>query len=163
MDEDFKGSDLEDEYEAVWIQVQLRKTKYLISRVYRAPDESLEVFDYLNDVMCYATCQNFEVIILGDMNCNVLDSSQRPNARLVEFLAANELTQMVTEPTCVTNNSSSLLDILITTKPAQFKDVGTLGITLSDQLPHICCHECTQRSTHQASYNNNPLLVRGRN
>lgn len=116
-----RRKDLEDKYEVVWIQVQLRKTKYLVSCVYRAPDESLEVFDYLDDVMRYTTCGNFEVIILGDMNCNFLDSNQRQNSRLVEFLAANELTQMVTEPTRATNNSSSLLDVLITSRPDQFK------------------------------------------
>lgn len=130
-----RRKDLEDKYEVVWIQVQLRKTKFLVSCVYRAPDESLEVFDYLDDVMRYTTCGNFEVIILGDMNCNFLDSNQRQNARLVEFLAANELTQMVTEPTRVTNNSSSLLDVLITSRPDQFKDVGFLDITLSDHYP----------------------------
>ena len=42
-----RRKDLEDKHEVVWIQVQLRKTKYLVSCVYRAPDESLEVFDYL--------------------------------------------------------------------------------------------------------------------
>ena len=39
---------------------------------------------------------------------------------------------MVTEPTRVTNNSSSLLDVLIASRPDQFKDVGILDITLSD-------------------------------
>ena len=42
---------------------------------------------------------------------------------------------MVTEPTRVTNNSSSLLDVLITSRPDQFKDFGILDITLSDHYP----------------------------
>ena len=106
-----RRSDLEDDYEVVWIQEQLRKTKFWFRVFSRAPDESLQVFDDLNDVMRYATCENVEVITLRDMNCNVLDSTQRPNARLVEFVAANELMQMITEPTRVANNFSSLLDI----------------------------------------------------
>lgn len=47
--------------------------KFLVLCVYRVLDELFEVFDYLDDVMCYSICGNFEVIIFGDMNCNFLD------------------------------------------------------------------------------------------
>lgn len=63
--------DLEDDFEAIWIEMQLNKVKYLIGCVYRAPDKSLEVFDYLDDVMRVATRSNLEVIVIGDLNCDI--------------------------------------------------------------------------------------------
>lgn len=66
--------DLEDSFEAIWIETRVRNTKYLFGCVYRAPDESLEIFDYMDDVLRYATQNNHEVIIIGDLNCDCLNT-----------------------------------------------------------------------------------------
>jgi len=49
-----------------------------------------------------------------------------------EFLMANELRQMITEPTRVTSTSSSLIDVLITSTPNSFESTG---VHFSDHLP----------------------------
>ena len=99
----------EQDSEAIWIQVQLCKTNFLVGCVYRAPNESLEVFDYLDDLLRYATRKNLEVIILGDLNCDYLNDSLGQTKRLLEFLAANELEQIIKEPTRVTLTQDLLL------------------------------------------------------
>ena len=65
---------------------------YIIVCVYRAPDESLEVFDYLDDVMRLATKNKLEVIVIGDLNCDI-NTTSRQTYRLLEFTMANELEQ----------------------------------------------------------------------
>ena len=45
---------------------------------------------------------NLEVIILGDLNCDYLNDSLGKTKRLLEFLAANEIEQIIKEPTRVT-------------------------------------------------------------
>ena len=104
---------MEEDSEAIWIQVQLCKTNFLVGCVYRAPNESLEVFDYLDDFLRYATRKNLEVTILGDLNCDYLNDSLGQTKRLLEFLAANVLEQIIKEPTRVTCNTRSLIDLLI--------------------------------------------------
>ena len=42
------------------------QNEFLGRMCYRAPNESLEIFDYLDDLLRYATRKNVEVIILGD-------------------------------------------------------------------------------------------------
>ena len=111
----------EQDSEAIWIQVQLCKTSFLVGCVYRAPNESLEVFDYLDDLLRYATQKNLEVIILGDLNCDYLNDSLGQTKRLLEFLAANELEQIIKEPTRVTCNTRSLIDLLVTSTPSLFR------------------------------------------
>ena len=52
-----------------------------------------------------------------------------------EFLTANELTQMIAEPTRVTSSSSLLIDVLITSMPNSFQRTGVLSTAFSDHLP----------------------------
>ncbi|XP_068707424.1 uncharacterized protein [Montipora foliosa] len=122
-------------YEALWLQVEINRKKYLFCCAYRAPDESLGIFGYLEDILHKATRENFEVIILGDLNCDCLKSELKQTERMYEFLMANELTQMIAEPTRVTSTSSSLSDVLITSTPNSFERTGVLSTSFSDHLP----------------------------
>ncbi|CAB4043715.1 Hypothetical predicted protein, partial [Paramuricea clavata] len=103
-----RKSELEDGSEALWMQVELNNIRYLIGCVYRAPDESLEVFDDMDDVL---------------------------SVRLNEFIVENDLEQLIKEPTRVTSNTKSLIDVLITTTPSLFNKAGVLSVTLSDHYP----------------------------
>ena len=60
---------------AIWIQAKLCNTNFLIGCIYRAPNEFLEVFNFMDDVLRYTTRNNLEVIILGDLNCDCLNTS----------------------------------------------------------------------------------------
>lgn len=52
-----------------------------------------------------------------------------------EFLMANVLTQLITEPTRVTSSTYSLIEVLITSTPDSFKLAGVLSTSFSDHLP----------------------------
>ena len=53
----------------------------------------------------------------------------------MEFLAANELEQIIKEPTRVTCNTRSLIDLLVTSTPSLFRSSGVLSTTISDHYP----------------------------
>ena len=76
-----------------------------------------------------------EVIILGDLNCDCLNASLKQSVRLNEFILENDLEQLIKEPTRVTSNTKSLIDVLITTTPSLFNKAGVLSVTLSDHYP----------------------------
>ena len=155
--------DLEDNFEVIWIQMQLKKVNYLIGCVYRAPDESLEVFDYLDDVMRLATMNKLEVIVIGDLNCD-MDATSRQKDRLLEFTMANELEQLINEPTCVTSTTSTLIDVLITSTPSLFKKAGVINIAFSDHYPiYIWNYAQFSDSPEQTSDHNNAPLERQNN
>ena len=97
-------------------------------------DESLEVFDYLDDVMRLATMNKLEVIVIGDLNCD-MNATSRQKDRLLEFTMANELEQLINEPTRVTSTTSTLIDVLITSTPSLFKKAGVINIAFSDHYP----------------------------
>ena len=78
---------------------------------------------------------NLEVIILGDLNCDYHNDSLGKTKRLLEFLAANEIEQIIKEPTRVTCNTRSLIDLLVTSTPSLFRSSGVLSTTISDHYP----------------------------
>ena len=123
---------MEDDFEATLIKTRIRNIKYLFRCVYRAPDESSKIFDCIEDKLRYATQNNYEIIILGDLNCGSLNASPKQTERPFEFLTANGLEQLIKKPTRVTKNSQSIIDILIALTPCLFKDAGVLTTALSD-------------------------------
>ena len=86
--------------------------KRFIRCVYRTPDESREVFYYLDDVMRHATKNSLEVSVIGDLNCDINNTS-RQTERLLECTMANKLEQLIREPTHVTSTTCTLTDVLI--------------------------------------------------
>lgn len=109
--------------------------KRFIGCVYRTPDESREVFYYLDDVIRHATKNSLEVSVIGDLNCDINNTS-RQTERLLKFTIANELEQLMKEPTRVTSTTSTLIDVLITLTPKLFKKAGAINIAFSDHYPN---------------------------
>ena len=54
-----------------------------------------------------ATCENKEIIILGDFNYDFLNTTS--GRTLKENLKDNDLMQIIEDPTRITNNSSTLI------------------------------------------------------
>ena len=50
----------------------------------------------------YATRDKLEVIIVGDLNCDCLNLTLKQTERLLEFIMANELEQLIKQPSRVT-------------------------------------------------------------
>ena len=119
------------------------KLRYITKNIYfvllterrMSPSRSLVICGDLEDILHKATRDDFEVIILGDLNCDCLKSELKQTERMYEFLMANELTQMIAESTRVTSTSSSLIDVLITSTPNSFERSGVLSTSFSDHLP----------------------------
>lgn len=135
-----ESKDLEErDFEVVWIEGKIKKTKYVIGCTYRAPDSPVnEFFDYLDDVISAAHQAGKEVIITGDFNCNFHEPSLAQTNRALEFLDATN--------TRHSENSSTLIDVLITSTPGIFSRAGVLETSLSDHLPiyrvipRVFCH-----------------------
>lgn len=80
----------EQDFEAVWIEGKICNINYVIGCVYRAPDSSAShFFDYVDDVLRDETRSGKEVIITGDLNCNLHDESLAQTQRALEFMEAN--------------------------------------------------------------------------
>ena len=79
-----------------------------------------------------------EVIIVGDLNCDLISVSNYTK-RLNDLLNVFQMTQLIKEPTRITNTSATLIDVAIASKPENICRSGVLHIGISDRsLIYVC-------------------------
>ena len=129
-----RRNDLEkDDVEAIWLEVHLRPHTILLCNVYRPPSSNSSTLPNNIDMVEAATSEGKEVVVLGDLNCNLLSSNQLGD-ELKSGMENLLLMQLITEPTRVTKSSQSLIDVLFCTHPEHFESIGTFPLTGSDHL-----------------------------
>ena len=69
----------------------------------------------------------------GDFNCNLL----HPNSVAQDLLATANLKQLVMEPTRVTDQTETMIDLLFSSHPHLFMKVGCTDLTDSDHLMKV--------------------------
>ena len=75
---------------------------------------------------------NKPIYILGDLNCNLLNSSDPASQALVNFCTSFNLSQMITQPTRVTESSATLIDVILTSHENLIIDTKVMPSSISD-------------------------------
>ena len=128
--------DFSSEIENIFSDIFLPKTKpILIGILYRPPNQS-GFLDKLSMTISKTSCfDNQEVYILGDLNINLINNQKHtPNGikQYQKFCSLHGLKQVITSPTGVTENSSSLLDHVLTNFTDRVSQSGVVDTGLSD-------------------------------
>lgn len=121
--------------ECLWVECRLQSAKRgLIASYYRPPRQSAaEVANFLEDLQHSLNLVFLEnpdfLLILGDFNDRCVEwESNHENSelklQLYDLLRVNNLYQMVNKPTRITENSESLLDLIITDAPSYIQQHG---------------------------------------
>ena len=98
--------------ENIWIEIANNHKSILFGLFYRPPNSNNNYFSNIEDSITLAVDTNIrEIIVMGDFNYNLLNlqSSRKINALCTQF----SLSQTIEEATHYTENSSSLIDLLI--------------------------------------------------
>ena len=135
----FKATLLEDasgvsdeNFQQLWIKVQVRHCKsILICTVYRPPSTTLAFSDSLSRSLLDMLLYGNDIIILGDLNCNILEDTV-DSRTLKELCASFNLTQLVREPTRITETKRSLIDVIMTTDPTLTESCSVITSSISD-------------------------------
>ena len=103
---------------------------------YRPDDTPLSFFeDTLKPVYTQALLLNKPIIILGDLNCDGLNSSCREYAAINSFTHEMNLQQLIKEPTRITSTTESLLDVILVSDPSSVRMSGVINNPISDHFP----------------------------
>ena len=117
-----------DDIEGIFVEMNLRKTKWLLFGTYHPPSQVLDYYmNYLErSVDIYSEFyDNF--LLLGDFNC------EETEPLLSSFLHQYEANSLVKEPTCFKNpDNPSCIDLLITNRCHSFQNTMTVATGLSD-------------------------------
>ena len=105
----------ESNFQQLWLKVQYKKFKsFLLCTVYRPPDAPIDFLENLSETFVDSLLHGSNVIILGDLNCNLIGSDPDGHA-LSDFCSTFGLSQLVKTATRVTEKSKSLIDVALTT------------------------------------------------
>ena len=105
----------------------------LISAWYRPPNSNINFFDEYAEFLCKCEAENKELIVLGDLNCDVSKTQLDNQTRKLQFLCSlYQFDQLINEPTRVTPTSASLIDLILTNKPENISQSGVVHLGISD-------------------------------
>ena len=124
----------ESGFHQLWMQIQLNRLKSFVFCVTYRPDYcpvSCFVDDFM-DNYSQALTLGKPLLITGDLNCNLLEPGCSEAVALLDFCKSVNLTQLINEPTCVTETSSTLLDVIITSNINLVESSGVLPCHISD-------------------------------
>ena len=138
----YQNADLEaDDTEIVWIELHLRKRVILLGNIYRPPKAGKEVLDSVSHMLDIMATEK-KVILMGDMNINLLKSKSSQADELLLITEDDGLTQLISEPTRITDHSQSLIDVLFCSNDNLISEAGATAVTSSDHL--MIYGECTE-------------------
>ena len=148
--------DFSSEIENIFLDILLPKTKpILIGILYRPPDQSKFLDNLSTSISQTCSFNEQEVYILGDLNINLINSQKHtPNGikRYKEFCSLHGIEQLLTLPTRITNNSSSLLDHILTNSADRILQFGIVNVGLSDHQLIYCTRKITRTRLNTHKY-----------
>ena len=120
----------------------LRAAPFLILSWFRPPSDPMDMFDKLEQVMCFLELEGKEIILLGDTNCdlsinsNITDGSAPllfGNARhSKDMYDSFGLMQLISEPTRETEQNSTLIDHIAVSNVRNISKSGVVRTAISD-------------------------------
>lgn len=123
-----------DNLEMLVIEISKPKSKsFLINTWYRPPDTPLGVLEDFEKCLQIMDLENLEIISTGDFNCDWLCKHENIQTRkLSEITETLQFEQIIKESTRITENSSTLIDLLFSNRPNNIIKSGVDHVGISD-------------------------------
>ena len=124
-----------DNIEALCIEILKPNSRpFAVISCYRPPNSNVDQFFYdFSYLIKQLDNEDKELFILGDLNCNYLaKQADYPTNKLTLLSEELQLTQLITEPTRITENSRTLIDVILTNSYNRVVDSGVLHLGISD-------------------------------
>ncbi|XP_029921602.1 uncharacterized protein LOC115369174 [Myripristis murdjan] len=128
-----------DGLEAAWVELILPKTKPIIVGVCYRPPKQTDFYELLESVCCKSNvCLEKECIIMGDFNTDLLLPRSSLKESLSYLCKVSGLQQIISEPTRLSANSQSLLDLILVSDCGMISQSGVLDLAFSDHNVVFC-------------------------
>jgi hypothetical protein len=118
--------------ECVWVEITNENEKLMVGSMYRPPSAGCDYYDHMINVLEHIHNINDKMVLLGDLNFDYSLNENLSKNPLHYIENAFCMTQLVTIPTRVTEHSSTVLDVILSTIPNRHKVTSVLNTSLSD-------------------------------
>ena len=115
--------------EICFVEITIGTSKIAIGEIYKSPLIPYGVFAQLQEPLAYLTSRYTNIIIMGDFNINFL----KPTSSEINFFNMNvlepfALTQIIENPTRITKDTTTLIDLVLTGQPENVKKTGVVDV-----------------------------------
>ena len=92
---------------------------FLVITWYRPPSSSFHIFNAFEKLIDKIDAEDKELYLLGDLNCDILyeQTNNHISSILTNIFDIYGLSQLISEPTRITPNTRTLIDLCITNSP----------------------------------------------
>ena len=109
------------------IEINLRKSKWLLIPVYRPPSTSESYFmDNMNKIIEYYSHKYENILTLGDFNMEISSNA------MDQFMKGNLFHSLYKKPTCFKSKEGRCIDLFLTNKNRSFKFTNAFETGMSD-------------------------------
>lgn len=126
------------DFTLVHVEFALKGERLHFGSIYRLPDATRNFFTDFSNALEELVHSDRKIIIAGDVNVDLMKKGQLQTEYL-EILSDFDLSQAITRPTRVRENSSTLIDHLICSPAAKIDHVVNCDNLISDHFV-IGCH-----------------------
>ena len=106
---------------------------FLVSTWYKPPNSRPDLFNDFENLVGNIDGSNRELYLVGDLNTNLLPGVAGGNSsKLINICEIFGLSRLITEPTRVTAQSQSLIDLCITNTRDKIVRAGIMPLGISD-------------------------------
>ena len=120
------------ELEHIWLEVKQSKQSILICMLYRPPSAKACYRGILSNNIEKALSMNQNVVIMGDFNCDMLNTDDYSNNWVTDMCTLFHLNQLILNPTRITPSSCTLIDLILTSVSELYQNTEVIPVTLSD-------------------------------
>ena len=119
------------------IEIKINNKDLLLIGAYRPPkvtgkDYYFTLEGELSSLFMWGEMQKQALVLMGDLNLNRLDTNKREGKILKTLEDAFGLECLITNPTRITDLSSTLIDVMLMNKPDILTKAGTINPEISD-------------------------------
>ena len=123
-----------DHLENLCIEIRKPSCKpFLVVTLYRPPSSTVDKFDLFETLVGKLDAVNVEYWLSGDLNCNlgapILDHRSKILSGIADLY---NLEQLIEEPTCITESTSTMIDLIFTNTPDNVACSGVSNVGISD-------------------------------
>ncbi|MEW8548505.1 MAG: endonuclease/exonuclease/phosphatase family protein, partial [Candidatus Thiodiazotropha sp.] len=120
--------------ECIWLEVQpVHSKSFFVGQLYRPPNSTIQWNEIFEESLENVLKEEKEIYLLGDFNRDLLNN--QINRAWTDYIEPFGITQLVSEATRVTPDSSTLIDHVYSTCPENVNNVDVPKIGLSDHFP----------------------------
>ena len=140
--------------ELICVEITPPKARpFIIILWYRPPNNPIEDFNKLEQVLHFFESEGKEIILLGDTNCDLLHRDTAPNLdhvipnldhvipnhvkRIVDIYDSYGLKQLITEPTRETIHTSTLIDHIAVSNANNIVESGVIKLPSATIIYHM--------------------------